>query len=245
MTDFATWLRNLFAPQVPPTPAPPLTAPVPVAPVYDMPWVSVLSAGGFTDPVFWASQIAEPAKRFQIDTPRRVAAFAATIGHESNGGRVLEENLRYSAARLVAVWPNRFPTIAAALPYAWDPSDPDREDVALANLVYGARMGNQANGTDDDDGWERRGRGLIQLTGMQAYIDAARALGKPFDTHPDLAAQPAHAAAIACWTWAQWKGCNRLADAGDVNGWRRAINGGLNGLADVQARYAAALRVMS
>jgi putative chitinase len=218
--------------------------PLPVVAVGDQPdWPAILAAVGFVEPAMWARHIAFPAARRGIHRGRRAAAFAATIGHESAGGRILEENMRYSTRRLMEIWPRRFPTIEAARPFAWDASDPDREDIALANRVYGGRMGNEDNGTADNDGWERRGRGLIGLTGMDAYRLAADATGLPLIQQPDLAAQPNVAAEIACWAWAAWKGCNPLADAGNVEGWRRAINGGLIGLDDVRRRYEAALKV--
>jgi cytochrome d ubiquinol oxidase subunit II len=144
---------------------------MPVVAVGDAPdWPAILAAAGFTEPAMWARHLSFPAARRGIHKGRRAAAFAATIAHESGGGRILEENMRYSTRRLMEIWPRRFPTVEAARPFAWDPSDPDREDIALANHVYGARMGNQHNGTADDDGWERRGRGLIGLTGMDAAL---------------------------------------------------------------------------
>jgi putative chitinase len=44
---------------------------------------------------------------------------------------------------------SRFPTLESAQPYVGKPVD-------LANFVYGARMGNQLNGTNDNDGWDCR-----------------------------------------------------------------------------------------
>ena len=234
-------LRRMFARPREEAPAP---LPLPVLAVGDAPdWPAILAAAGFIEPAMWARHIAFPAARRGIHRGRRAAAFAATIGHESAGGTRLVEGMGYSAARLMKVWPSRFPTLSAAQPYAWDPSDPDREDIALANLVYGGRMGNENDGTADNDGWDYRGRGLIGLTGKDAYSIAADQLGLPLLQQPDLAAQPNVAAEVACWVWAAWKGCNPLADAGHVEAWRRRINGGLIGLADVRARYEAALRV--
>jgi len=181
-----------------------------------------------------------PMRLRGIHQPRRVAAFVATIAHESDGGRVLEESLRYSARRLTEIWPARFPTLEAARPYAWDDTDPDRKDVRLANLVYGRRLGNEANGIGDDDGWRYRGRGLIQLTGAANYGMAADALGLPLLADPDLAATREGAAEIAAWFWSS-RGCNDLADADDIPGWRRRVNGGLIGLDDVRRRYGAVL----
>lgn len=225
------------------TPAPALPS-TPVAPSFE--WEGLrplLRAAGFTEDAMWAKALARPMQAHGILGPRRVAAFLATAAHESGGGERLEENMRYSARRLMAVWPKRFPTLESAMPYAWDASDPDREDIALANLTYGHRLGNEANGVRDDDGWRFRGRGLIGLTGAANYREAADALGLPLVTQPDIAADPTPAAAIAAWWWAS-RGCNALADTGDVRSWRRRVNGGLIGLDDVEARYRAVMAQM-
>lgn len=202
-------------------------------------WLAILRAAGFADPYAWADLIAEPARRWEITTGRRAAAFAATIGHESAGGRSLVEGLNYRPDALRATWPSRFTTADAQR--MGRTGDQAADQRAIAERAYGGRMGNAAEG--HGDGWSYRGRGLIQITGRDAYSIAADNVGLPLVQHPDLAAQPNCAAQVACWVWASWKGCNPLADAGDIEGWRRAINGGLNGLDDVRNRYAAALRV--
>ena len=46
-------------------------------------------------------------------------------------------------------------------------SDKKAKDVIIANKVYGGRNGNQGG----DDGWNFRGRGIIQLTGRSNYKD--------------------------------------------------------------------------
>ena len=90
---------------------------------------------------------------------RHLAAILAEAYHET-GGRMqpVEENLNYSARRMMQVWPRRFPTIASTEPYAGKPQ-------ALANKVYGGRLGNVSPG----DGWRYRGRGLAQITGRVNY----------------------------------------------------------------------------
>jgi putative chitinase len=224
---------------------------VPVVPFDGGPdWPRVLRAVGFADPDRWAAALRGPAARYEIDRPLRVAAFGATIGHESGGGVRLVESLNYSAKALPAVF-GVHRGMSAEVARRLGRIENDRGAVlrvadqrAIANLVYGGGWGRVNLGnTDPDDGWRFRGRGLIQITGRDGYRRAAEATGLPLVDRPELAEEFDAAAEIACWTWSVWKGCNRMADAGQVEGWRRAINGGLNGLADVRGRYDAALRV--
>src|SRR3546814_10822207 len=58
--------------------------------------------------------------RFDIDTPKRLAAFFAQIGHESAGLSRTVENLNYSAQALLRTWPTRF-TLESAKRYARTP----------------------------------------------------------------------------------------------------------------------------
>lgn len=158
-------------------------------------------------------------------TQNRLHFFLAQIGHES-GGKPISENLNYSAPRLRQVWPSRFPTEASTVGFAHEPE-------ALANHVYGGRMGNGAN---NGDGWKYRGRGLIQITGKDGYqntganSDGDGSLPKlNLVTTPDLALDPAAALQVACGFWA-WKKINAKCDAGDFVGVTKLINGGTVGL---------------
>lgn len=180
--------------------------------------------------------------KYGVDgSPSRLAEFMAQTSHETGGYTRFEENMHYSAKRLTQVWPSRFPTVASALPYAWDPSDPDREDIALANKVYGGRMGNEKNGTNDNDGWDHRGGGLIQHTGFQEYEALRKRLGYTAeDVHTDLTKM----VVAACDFW-QRANVNGAVDAGDFRLARRRTNGGYIGLDDVAARRARCLRVVS
>lgn len=167
-----------------------------------------------------ASILDRECKAFGITTPRRVAHFLGQISHESAGFKHVEENLNYSALRLCQVWPSRFPNAAAAASCARNPE-------ALANNVYGGRMGN----TKPGDGWLFRGRGYIQLTGRENYTKFAKITGLDLVNNPDLAAQPGAAVRIAAAYWAD-RGCNELADKDDISTITRKINGGQNGMID-------------
>lgn len=144
--------------------------------------------------------------------------FLGQVLHESAGLEKLSENLNYSAERLCVVWPGRFPTVAEARPYARNPE-------ALANRVYGGRMGNLYLG----DGWRFRGRGPIQLTGRENYRAVGALIGQDLESVPELMEQPRYALE-ACIAW--WE--DRIPDSmlGDLEKVTRRVNGGLIGLAD-------------
>jgi putative chitinase len=146
--------------------------------------------------------------------------FLGQILVESARLEKLEENLDYSAERLIQVWPSRFPTLGDARFYAHSPE-------ALANKVYGGRMGNVNPG----DGWRYRGRSPICVTGLDAYRALGELCGQDFVSVPDLLVQP-HFALEAAIHW--WE--NRIPDSmlGDTVQITRRVNGGLIGLADRQ-----------
>ena len=103
-----------------------------------------------------------------------------------------------------------------------------------------ADLGNTVKG----DGSKYRGRGLIQITGRANYAACGEALGLGLINQPELLEQPQHAAMSAAWFWST-KGLNTLADRGELVKITRRINGGTNGMADRQALYAEALKVLA
>src|SRR5688500_17337885 len=169
----------------------------------------------------WLDPLNKAMAERQIDTPQRTAAFLAQIAHESGELTNLDEKLSYSAARMCQVWPKRFPTLEAALPYARNPEK-------LANRVYAGRLGNGDEATGD--GWRYRGRGLIQLTGRSNYEAFAEWIGdERVMVEPDLVSTE-YAVHSAVFFWIK-NDLNRLADTDDVVGLTKRINGGTNGLA--------------
>jgi len=103
-----------------------------------------------------------------------------------------------------------------------------------------ADLGNTMPG----DGSKYRGRGLIQITGRANHAACGEALGLDLINRPELLEQPQHAAMSAAWFWST-KGLNALADQGEFVKITRRINGGVNGLADRQALYEKALKVLA
>lgn len=180
------------------------------------------------EPSAWAAVLAPEMGRQQIVTVGRMAGFLSNITHETGGLRRLVENLHYSSAeRLMAIWPSRFPTRETALPFVANAP-------ALAERVYGGRMGNRAPG----EGWRFRGRGCYQTTGRDNYTALSRITGEGLDVltaDPSPLESRAGAVKSAVIFWASISG-NRLADEGDLTELRRRGNGGTIGLDDVLAR---------
>lgn len=123
--------------------------------------------------------------------PASWAAYCLGTTHHETGGEMAPnvENLNYTtAARIRAVWPSRFPTMASAQPFV-------RNARGLANHVYNGRMGNRPG---SNDGWDFRGRGQSHITGRENYerADAALGLNGELVRNPDKALEPDIAAKI-------------------------------------------------
>jgi putative chitinase len=170
----------------------------------------------------WHEALDQLLDDYGINTPPRVAHFIAQCAHESGGFKFIKENLNYSAQGLMNTFKKYFPTQELALQY-------QRKPEKIANRVYANRMGNgdEASG----DGWRYCGRGLIQLTGKDNYTFFAGSLGIPVEEAAEYLATFEGAAQSACFFWEQ-NNLNRFADANDIKGLTRAINGGHIGLED-------------
>jgi putative chitinase len=185
--------------------------------------ISTITASSMMDVTKYAAPLAAAMNHFDITTQRRVASFLGQIAHECRHFQQVEELLGYSAKRLMAVWPKRFPTMASTQGYAYNPE-------ALANYVYANRMGN--GGPETGDGWRYRGRGLKQLTGFDNYAAAEAELGmKLTGDNAYRAALPEGAAWTAAWYWHS-RNCNVVADAWNLAALTKSINGGLIGHED-------------
>lgn len=158
-----------------------------------------------------------------ITDKQELAMLLAQTHLESGGFSKLEENLRYKAETLMKLWPNRFPTLASAQQLA------TAGPVAIANAIYGGRMGNDKPG----DGWKYRGRGFMQLTGKANYMAASKGLGIDLVSDPDKVSSDTDIAAkTALWYWKSRNGLEDAAKKGDLNTVTKMINGGDHGLAE-------------
>ena len=153
-------------------------------------------------------------KQAGCTTLQRAAMWCAQLGHESGGLRYMRE-----------LW----------VPTAAQQSYEGRRD--LGNTVPG-------------DGFKFRGRGAIQLTGRHNY-DTVSKWGHSkgyvpttdfFVINPIMLEKDDFCFLGAVWYWTMARpNINNLCDQGDIRGVTRAINGGLNGLADRETRYRRAL----
>ena len=130
--------------------------------------------------------------QFGFDNEHKIRHFLAQIAAESGGLKKLKktEDLYYKTPSLL---PIRY-EIFSMNPADWingraNPHDYLRNPEKLANFVYATKNGNKFTG----DGWKFIGRGPIQLTGRDNYIEFQDFYNKLFpnaqlnlNDHPDL-----------------------------------------------------------
>lgn len=185
----------------------------------------------------WVGLLNHYLKHYDIWTRLRVSGFIAQCAHESAGFTILEENLNYSQQGLRKVFPKYFPDDAIAFRYA-------RQPVWIASKVYGGRMGNGAESTQD--GYNYRGRGLIQLTGKDNYRLFSMYLFEDdrLLQNPNFVSTPEGAIQSACWFWTKNK-LNLIADDDNIEKMTKVINGGTIGLEHRKELYVKCKSVFS
>ena len=149
-------------------------------------------------------------------TPEKAAHFFGQTSHETGGFSILTENLNYSATQLINVFGRFFPGNLSDL-YA-------RQPVKIASRVYGSRMGNGDEASQE--GFKFRGRGALQLTGKDNYKSFSDYLKKPeIMDNPDLVANE-YAFESALFFFDKnklWNLCNTV-DANSILRVSKAIN---------------------
>jgi putative chitinase len=183
----------------------------------------------------WLAPLNDTFKKFEINTPQRMASFIGQCMHESRNFTRLEEDLNYSAVRITQVW-SRILLAKAQQAVA-------KGKQAIAELIYGNRA--ELGNTQIGDGGKFSGRGVIQLTGRANYTAFANAVGKPeILDNPSLVATPEYACLSAGWYW-NTRRLNSLADSGDYISMTKRINGATLGLNDRIAKIKKALIILS
>lgn len=157
-------------------------------------------------------------QQFQINTRIRISHFLAQIGHESGDLTQLVERLDlYTSEQLIRLSPfsNHFKSITDTVQFVGN-------GVALGNLAYGGRsdLGNSPN---NNDGYNYRGRGAIQITGKVKYEKTGKQLSLDLVNKPELLEQPDTALLASFYEWNNEQ-LNPLADKDDVISISKSIN---------------------
>jgi len=199
--------------QAPTAPAAPVPAPAPAAPVSttDAKPVTISASTG-------KAAMITKLNENKITDPTARAAIMAQVGHESGGFTTLSENLRYSAKGLLNTFKKYFKTEDDAQTYA------RLGPAAIADKVYGNRMGNAPEGSGD--GFKYRGRGFIQLTGKDNYTKFG------YGGNPDAVSSPDAAAETAIKYMLGYKG-----DWSNITAVTKFVNGGTIGLEDREKHF--------
>lgn len=181
------------------------------------------------EPDEWYTIALELFPLYGLITRNRIAGFMAQAGHESGDFKTLQENLNYSETALLKTF-SRYFTKEIAKQFA-------RKPEMIANRVYDdANRTNKLGNTQLGDGWRFRGRGLIQLTGRWNYEKFGKTIGKTAEETAVYMESKRGAMESALWFW-ETNNLNRFADADDIQGMSRAVNGGDNGMSDRVSRY--------
>ncbi|RVJ14563.1 protease [Sinorhizobium medicae] len=159
---------------------------------------------------------AEPElKDAGITTRLRMAHFLAQVMTETGGLRRIDENMNYSAQTLLRVFSRKIISEPKAREIAGNPQ-------AIANWVYGARLGNLGRNTND--GWNYRGSGFMQLTGRTNFRMRGRDIGLPLEDSPELARKAPEGLSVAIAYW-KARNINAAADNNDKKRVRILVNG--------------------
>jgi putative chitinase len=178
-----------------------------------------------------------------LDSKLRWAHFIGQVAAETDSLVILRESLDYRTVRAIRnAWGSR----ASKLSDEWIESNLLRNPVALGDWAYGGRMGNRKGTTD---GFNGRGGGWLQTTGMGAVRDYCKRCG--MEPRDDVLDDVGATLEFALLEWAEGK-CNAYADKDDVLAISKIINTGSatsgvkpNGLDRRRQEVAKALKIWS
>ena len=167
--------------------------------------------------------------KFGLNTDMRLAQFLAQVREEVGPEfKVIRESLNYKEESVLKMWPNRI-SVDQAERYARDEDTPKANQEAIANLVYGNRLGNGAADSDgdgdmdaDDDGFKYRGAGCLQITGKSNFAEVQKRCvkyaGKEMDPNT---LEGFIVFGMSFWIW---QDCYKAADTGDADKVTAIIN---------------------
>jgi putative chitinase len=194
---------------------------------------------GFLEQGLYRLSLNDALAEFEIGRrPERVAAFLGQALHETEGFTRLQEGFRYTPERLLEVFPAYVRDIHDARLLV------HRGQEAIADRVYGGRMGNGPEGSGD--GWRYRARGVNGLTGRANYRAAGKALRLPLEKVPENVSEHEVMFRVAGHYWRE-RGLSEIADGHSLSAFSRitrVLNGGTNGLDDRINRWKTSCKVL-
>jgi putative chitinase len=164
-----------------------------------------------------------------ITSAIRTSHFLAQVLHETGGGTVLRENLKYTTpSRILQIFGVGHHTAAireSELPdLVGNPEALAERVYGLGNPVKARELGNARPG----DGYLFRGGGMLQTTGGTKYQEIAA----DFYDDPDRIVDQQYTLQAALHEWSD--NLNTAADRNDIRTITRRINGGYTGLPERQ-----------
>ncbi|WP_392551893.1 hypothetical protein RHO14_10500 [Orbus wheelerorum] len=202
---------------------------------------------------------------YKLTEAKEIAHFLSQIAHES-GFRIINEDLGYTAHRMkLKLGCKKGEThynektdscdLGQLRPKLWtNTAYYEKNPEHLGNYVYANRMGN--GDESSGDGYRYRGRGVIQLTGKDAYRNFTRVHNRnnpddiqDFVANPDLlisSMQYGIESAFVFWftktgkpnpTVNTFVNLRDLAKSGTVQEVTQLVNGGQNGYIDRKQRF--------
>lgn len=184
--------------------------------------------------------IAQKLNEFGITSKLEQAHFLGQADHESAGFTKFSEGANYRFGRAKAIWPSRKAAIEAKQRETGAKDTDFCPQPWLFNTVYGSRMGNEKNGTNDNDGFDYRGGGIFQLTGTdnhRAFLNWLHSRGQylslNLSTVDEFVKSPEGAVISALWYWLA-NGIGRWAREDNITKVSVAINGGTIGIEERQ-----------
>ena len=179
--------------------------------------------GSTPDGAFGPNTARAIAKFYEL-SPERGAHLLGQAAHESSNFKLTKENLNYSVASMMRVWPSRFPTKESAEPLARNPK-------ALAESVYFDRMGNDTK----EKASLYIGRGFLQLTGFRNHKSFAADMALPEVLEDPSLLETEYAFETALWFFKR-NDLFKIADDGvndaTIKKITKRVNGGYHGLED-------------
>lgn len=175
-----------------------------------------------------ASLMNEICPKYGIVNADIMHEFIAQTAHESDSFARRNENLNYTANRLLQIFPKYFNTASAAQ-YAGKPE-------MIGNRVYANRIGN--GNEKSGDGYRLRGGGYLQLTGKDIWSAYANHIGKTLEETINMVrTTDRYALDSACWVFSVEKKLIQLAIDDSFVLITKRINGGTNGINDRKMFY--------